>query len=163
MTHVVIGVGNAYRRDDGVGLAVAARLEARVPAGVEVVGCELEPSRLLDAWQGAETAFVVDAVRSGADPGTLHRFDAGADPVPASLFRSSSTHAFGVGEAVELARALGTLPSRLVLFGIEGGEFVAGEGLTDAVQAAVDPAAAAVLEELEQLRREEEEPCTSER
>ena len=163
MTHVVIGVGNAYRRDDGVGLAVAARVGARVPAGVEVVGCELEPSRLMDAWEGADAALVVDATRSGAEPGTLHRFDAGAGPVPASVFRSSSTHAFGVGEAVELARALGTLPGRLVLYGIEGGEFVAGEGLTAAVQAAVEPAARAVLEELEQLRRDEEEPCTSER
>jgi hydrogenase maturation protease len=163
VTHVVIGVGNAYRRDDGVGLAVAARLGGRVPAGVEVLGCELEPSRLIDAWQGADTALVVDAVRSGAEPGTLHRVDAGAGPVPASVFRSSSTHAFGVGEAVELARALGTLPGRLVLYGIEGAEFVAGEGLTAEVQAAVEPAAQAVLEELEQLRRDEEEPCTSER
>jgi len=163
VTHVVIGVGNAYRRDDGVGLAVAARLRGRVPAGVEVVGCELEPSRLIDAWQGADTALVVDAVRSGAEPGMLHRVDAGAGAVPASVFRSSSTHAFGVGEAVELARALGTLPGRLVLYGIEGGEFVAGEGLTAAVEAAVEPAVRAVLEELEQLRREEEEPCTTER
>lgn len=159
MTHVVIGVGNEYRRDDGVGLAVAAKLRGRVPPGVEVVGCELEPSRLLDAWQGARGALVVDAVRSGAEPGTLHRFDAGEGPVPASVFRSS-THAFGVGEAVELSRALGTLPGRIVLYGIEGWEFVAGEGLTAPVEAAVEPAARAVLDELEQLLREEER-CTS--
>jgi hydrogenase maturation protease len=159
VTHVVIGVGNEYRRDDGVGLAVAARLRGRVPAGVEVVGCELEPSRLLDAWHGARGALVVDAVRSGAEPGTLHRFDAGEGPVPASVFRSS-THAFGVGEAVELSRALGTLPGRLVLYGVEGSEFVAGEGLTAPVEAAVEPAAKAVLDELEQLLREEER-CTS--
>jgi hydrogenase maturation protease len=158
---VVIGVGNEYRRDDGVGLAVAARLRGRVPAGVDVVGCELEPSRLIDAWRGARVALVVDAVRSGAEPGTLYRFDAGEGPIPASVFRSS-THAFGVGEAVELSRALGTLPGRVVLYGVEGAEFGAGEGLTVAVAAAVEPAAEAVLEELERLLREEEEPCTSE-
>jgi hydrogenase maturation protease len=159
VTHVVVGVGNEYRRDDGVGLAVAALLRDRVPAGVEVVGCELEPSRLLDAWQGAQAALVVDAVRSGAEPGTLHRFDAGRSPVPAAVFRSS-THAFGVGEAVELARALGTLPRRVVVFGVEGSEFAAGQGLTSRVEAAVEPAATAMLNELEQLLREEE-PCTS--
>lgn len=161
MTSIVIGIGNEYRRDDGVGLVVADLLRSRVPAGVEVVGCELEPSRLIDAWEGAELALVVDAVHSGAEPGTLHRFDAGAAPVPAAVFRSS-THAFGVGEAVELSRVLGTLPARVVLFGVEGEEFAAGEGLTAPVEAAVEPAARLMLEELEQLLREER-TCTSER
>lgn len=161
MTTLVIGVGNPYRRDDGVGLAVAARLRGRVPAGVRVVDCEQEPSRLIDAWQGAESALVVDAVESGAAPGTLHRFDAGARPIPAGVFRSS-THAFGVGDAVELARVLGRLPGRILVYGVEGGEFAAGEGLSAPVEAAVEAAAQAVLDDLERLRREEE-PCTSER
>lgn len=159
MTHVVIGVGNEYRRDDGVGLAVADRLRGRVPAGVDVVGCEQEPSRLIDAWEGAESALVVDAVQSGAAPGTLHRFDAGAGPIPAGVFRSS-THAFGVGDAVELARVLGKLPARIVVYGVEGGEFGAGEGLTGPVEAAVETAALAMLDDLDRLRREEEQ-CTS--
>jgi hydrogenase maturation protease len=157
---VVIGIGNEYRRDDGVGLAVADRLRDRVPTGVEVVVSEQEPSRLIDAWQGADLALVVDAVESGASPGTLHRFDVAAEAIPARVFRSS-THAFGVGDAVELSRALGTLPGRVVVYGIEGGEFCAGEGLTAAVEAAVEPAALAVLDDLERLTREEE-PCTSE-
>lgn len=161
MTHLVIGVGNAYRRDDGVGLAVAARLRGRVPPGVRVVDCEQEPSRLIDAWQGAGSALVVDAVESGAAPGTLHRFDAAAGPLPAGVFRSS-THAFGVGDAVELARVLGRLPGRIVVYGVEGGEFAAGEGLSAPVEAAVEPAAQAVLDDLKRLLREEE-PCTSER
>jgi hydrogenase maturation protease len=161
VTHVVIGVGNAYRRDDGVGLAVAARLRGGVPTGVELVVCEQEPSRLIDDWQGAASALVVDAVASGAPPGTLHRFDAGAGPIPAGVFRSS-THAFGVGDAVELARVLGKLPDRVVVYGVEGGEFAAGEGLSAPVEAAVEPAAQAVLDDLKQLLREGE-PCTSER
>jgi hydrogenase maturation protease len=161
VSHLVIGVGNEYRRDDGVGLAIAARLRGRVPAGVEVVQCEQEPSRLIDAWEGAESALVVDAVESGAAPGTLHRFDAGAGPIPAGVFRSS-THAFGVGDAVELARVLGKLPDRVVVYGVEGGEFAAGEGLTAPVEAAVEPAAKAMLDDLERLIREEA-PCTSER
>jgi hydrogenase maturation protease len=157
--HVVIGVGNDYRGDDGAALAVVRRLESEVPADVTVRAFEQEPTRLIDAWDGAESAVVVDAVASGAEPGTFHRFDASAEPIPARVFRSS-THAFGVGEAIELARALGKLPGRVVVYGIEGASFAAGEGLSPAVAEAVEPAAAAVLEELARLAREEE-PCTS--
>lgn len=144
---VVVAIGNAYRRDDGAGLAVAGRLRGRLPSGVELVSCEQEPSRLIDACEGAATALVVDAVESGAAPGTLHRFDASTQPVPERLFRSS-THAFGVGEAIELARALGRLPGRVIVYGIEGAAFEAGEGLSDAVAAAVEQAAAAVLADI---------------
>jgi hydrogenase maturation protease len=140
---VVAGVGNAFRRDDGAGIAVAEEVRRRAP-DVEVVTCEQEPSRLLDAWSGADTAIVVDAVSSGAPAGTVHRFDASAGPVPASVFRGS-THALGVGEAIELARALGRLPASVLVYGIEGREFAAGEGLTPAVAAAVEPLAAEVL------------------
>jgi hydrogenase maturation protease len=149
---VVVGVGNAYRGDDGAGLAVAESLRARVGSGVEVVTCEQEASRVIDAIEGRDAAVLVDASSSGAPPGTIHRFDASAEPVPARSFRSS-THAFGVGEAIELARALGKLPGTVVVYGIEGERFTAGEGLSPAVDAAVESAASAVMGE----------PCTSAR
>ena len=149
---VVVGVGNAYRGDDGVGLAVAERLREAVAAGVEIVTCEQEASRVIDAIEGRDAAVLVDASSSGAAPGTIHRFDASAEPVPARSFRSS-THAFGVGEAIELARALGKLPGTVVVYGIEGRRFTAGEGLSPVVDAAVEPAANAVMGE----------PCTSAR
>jgi hydrogenase maturation protease len=152
---VVIGVGNAYRSDDAAGLVVAERLRARTPDGVAVVACEQEVSRLIDAWRGAGAAVVVDAVASGAEPGTLHRFDASERPLPARVFRSS-THAFGIGEAIELSRALGTLPGRVVVHGVEGADFTAGERMSAAAAAAVGPAAEAVLQDLEEL-------CTSAR
>ena len=153
--HVVIGVGNPLRGDDGVGLVVAAALEDRVPPGVSVVPCEQEPSRLLDAWNGAEAAIVVDAAALGDEPGTVRRFDASETAIPAGVFRSS-THAFGVGDAIELARALGRLPQHVLVYGVEGGRFAAGEPLTAPVEAAVEQVAAAVLSDLERLTREEE-------
>jgi hydrogenase maturation protease len=151
--HVVLGVGNELRGDDGAGLAVAERLRARVPAGVAVVPREQEPTRLIDAWEGAAGAIVIDAVRSGAAPGTVHRFDASTDALPARFFRSS-THAFGVGEAIELARALGKLPPSVLVYGVEGERFDAGAGLTPQVESGVAKAADAVLVDLEQLAGE---------
>jgi hydrogenase maturation protease len=70
---IVLGVGNPWRRDDGAGLAVA-RLLAGTP-GVEVLEREGEPASLIDAWDGADALWLVDAVSSGAVPGTLHRID----------------------------------------------------------------------------------------
>ncbi len=144
MRVVVVGLGNAYRGDDGVGPAVAERVRGQ--AGVEVVICELEPSRLLDAWTGADLALIVDAVSSGAEPGTVHRFDATERRVPTSVFRGS-THALGVGEVIELARALGRLPGRVLVYGVEGEQFAAGQGLRPIVAAAVEPLASELLEE----------------
>lgn len=145
MRTVVLGVGNAFRGDDAVGLAVAERVRVLAPE-LEVVVCEQEPIQLLDAWEGADLALLVDAVSSGAEPGTVHRLDATVEPVPATVFRGS-THAFGVPEVVELGRALGRLPERLLVFGIEGAAFNAGDELTPAVAAAVEPVAAELLEE----------------
>jgi hydrogenase maturation protease len=147
VTVVVIGVGNRLRGDDAAGPAVAERVRARAPRNVDVRICEQEPSRLLDALAGADVAFVVDAVSTGAAPGTLHRFDASSAAVPSRELRSS-THALGVGESLELARALGRLPGRTVVFGIEGSDFLAGAELSSAVAAGVERAAASVLEEV---------------
>jgi hydrogenase maturation protease len=118
-----------------------------VPEDVDVVECEQEPSRLLDAWGGADLALVVDACRSGESPGTVHRFDASTEPLPARVFRSS-THAFGVGDAVELARALDRLPRRLVVYGVEGSRFTAGSPLSPEVEAGVEHVADEVVREL---------------
>lgn len=133
---LIIGIGNAYRRDDGAGLAAAQRLEALHLPGVAVLLHAGEGASLMEAWQNADHVVLIDAVQSGAPPGTLHRIDASErDPAPA-LF-SHSTHTFGVAEAIALARTLGRLPRRLVIFGIEGGDDRYGPGLTPEVENAV--------------------------
>lgn len=143
---VVIGVGNSFRGDDAAGREVARRVRERVPDELEVVVCELEPTRLIDAWDGAGLALVVDAVASDAEPGTVHRFDATSDALPSREFRSS-THALGIGETIELARAIGKLPARIVVLGIEGETFGSGTELSAAAQEGVERAVEVVLEE----------------
>ena len=160
MRVVVVGVGNAFRGDDAVGLEVAESVRSQAPDRVEVVTSQLEPTRLLDAWNGAEAVIIVDAVSSGAEPGALHRFDATEKPVPSAVFRSS-THAFSIADTVELARAVGRLPQRVVVYGVEAAGFVAGQEVSSAVRAAVEPAAAAILADAAALL--EEAGCTSAR
>jgi hydrogenase maturation protease len=144
----LIGIGNRFRRDDAAGLEVARRLRLARPPGVSILEQEGEPTSLIEAWSEAHDALVVDGVDSGADPGTLHRFEVADGPLPAELFRPS-THALGVAEAVELARELGRLPERLVVYGIEGEDFEVGEGLTPAVEEAVERLVMELYRELE--------------
>ena len=153
---VVIGIGNRLRGDDAAGVEVTERLREAVPRGVEVVACDAEPSRLMEAWGGADTVVLVDTVSSGAPAGTLHRFEAGESAVPARAFRSS-THAIGIADTIELARALGRLPRRVRVYGVEGVDFGTGRPLTPAVETAVGRVVDDVLAGLE------EEACTSAR
>ena len=62
---LVIGLGNAARGDDAAGLIAARRL-----GGVEHEG---DPLALLDLWDGADCAVVIDAVSSGVEAGTAMR------------------------------------------------------------------------------------------
>lgn len=110
---------------------------------VELAGGATE---LLEAWAGEPAVVVVDAMASGAPPGTVRRFDAVREPLPAAP-AGASTHGLGLAEAVGLARTLGRLPARLVLVGIEGADFSPGRGLTPAVAAAVAEAARLVRAE----------------
>jgi hydrogenase maturation protease len=130
---LIVGLGNAWRGDDGAGTAVARALGD----DPRVLVHEGEPIALLDAWAGAAEVMVVDAVSSGAPAGTVHRLDAAAAPLPATVARGS-THAFGLAETIELARTLDRLPPRLMVYGIEGEDFLAGDELSAPVRAAVD-------------------------
>ena len=144
---VVIGIGNAYRHDDAAGLMVARRLKEQNLDSCVVYEQSGEGTALMDLWKGAEHVVVIDAVQSGAAPGTIHRFDADLNPLPASVFRDS-THSFGLMEAVELSRALKQLPSDVVIYGIEGQNFEAGTGLSPAVQAAVKDLAESLQQQM---------------
>ena len=144
---LVIGVGNEYRSDDAVGLVVARRLRQLSLGNVTVIEASGEGTDLMESWKGADTVIIVDAASSGAKPGTIHRIDARAQRIPTGLLRYS-THAFSVGEAVELARAMNRLPPRMVVFGIEGERFDEGTVLSRAVQGSVDTVVDLVLKQL---------------
>jgi hydrogenase maturation protease len=134
---LIVGVGQPLRRDDAAGLAASRRLQAAAGPAVRIVTCESDCTALVDMFTGVDVAIIVDAMSSKRAPGTIHRFEAHAGPLPTACSRSS-THAFGVAEAVELARALGQLPPRVIIFGIEGADFGFGDGLSPAIDTAVD-------------------------
>ena len=145
---VVIGVGNEFRRDDGIGPEVVSRLRAQTAGTVQLLVCDGEPARMIEAWDGASLAVVVDAVMASSPPvpGRLHRIE--LDRADGWDIRPVSSHGLSLGDAIGLARALDRMPERLILHAVEAADFRLGVGLTPAVAAAVAPLAAAVLRDL---------------
>ena len=145
---LVLGIGNRLRGDDAAGLAVTDLLRAaRLRDDVRVIEREGEPTDLIEDLDAAGEVIVVDAVHSGADPGTVHHLDALSQPLPPALGRTSS-HAFGIADTIELARALGRLPRSLEVYGIEGRDFTAGAGLAPEVERAAAGVAGELIERL---------------
>ena len=147
---LVAGVGNRFRGDDAVGPLVAGRVAGRVAAaglpGVRVIEL-VEPVDLLHHLAGYGLVVVVDAVRGGHPPGSIRTDLVVAGPLPAPG-RGGWTHTVGIAEVIELARALDLLPGRLLVVGVEAASFTAGAALSAPVEAAVDGAVTAVINEL---------------
>ncbi|MDF5755200.1 hydrogenase maturation protease [Spongiactinospora sp. TRM90649] len=137
---VVIGLGSDARGDDAAGLEVVRRLLVRAPAGVLITESSGDPMHLISTWSGTRLAIVIDAVSSGAPPGTVHH---DIDPRRAQL-RRGSTHALGLTDALDLATALGLLPGRLLVYGIEGGDFSVQGPITPPVRTAIRETAVAI-------------------
>ena len=151
---LIIGVGNAYRSDDAVGLVVVQRLREDIHLQTNHITIKEqsgEGTALIEAWKDAEAVILIDAVQSGAPPGTVQRFDASKQALPA-VFSSASTHSFGLAEAIEMARALQQLPPHLIIYGIEGENFAAGMELSPAVEHAVDNVVEHIRTEAEVVR-----------
>ena len=143
---MVIGIGNPDRGDDAVGRTVARALCSNVPAEVRVAEQDGEAMALLEELRTAQRVWLIDAARSGAPPGTIHRIDCSA--ADAVVPRGScSTHGFGLAEAVALARVLDCLPERCIVYAIEAADFTTGAALSPAVAAATHAVAAAILRE----------------
>ncbi len=142
----VIGVGQALRGDDAVGLAVAERL--RGEAGIEVLCGAADGAGLLAQIEARPSAILVDCARGGGAPGDVLRLDPGVDAGIGSM----SSHGNALAEALALGAALGCLPAHLVIFAVVGTRFGLGEAISPAVLGAVPTAAAKVLEEATCMR-----------
>jgi hydrogenase maturation protease len=149
---LVVGIGNPDRGDDGVGRLVVRQLGGCVPPDVAIVERAGDALSLIDDWAGRDAVILVDAATPHGAPGRVHRIDLLADELPIEV-SPSSTHAYGVAEAVGLARALGLLPASLVAYAIEGAMFAPGAPVSPEVASAAARVAARVAVELCRVER----------
>lgn len=134
---LVLGIGNPWASDDGVGPEVVRRAQARWQNqerdATREVGFEVfaRPDlSLLERLATSQQVIIVDAVQSGARPGTLHRLVWDEAAWDSRGVERASSHGFGVGELLQMAEALGKLPPRVELWGIEIASTEPGRGLS---------------------------------
>jgi hydrogenase maturation protease len=140
---VVAGLGSEYRRDDGAGPAVATRTVEQAPT-TDDIGPLADPLDLLGRWDRAGLAIVIDAMRSGATPGTVRVVELTGTEVRSSP-GVTSTHGISLSGVLRLAQAVDQAPVRVVVVGIEGDDFGRGLGLSPAVDAAIPVAVREVV------------------
>ena len=140
----IIGCGRIDRGDDAAGLLVVRRLRKR---GVPACEHRGEFLTLIDSWRVAESVVLIDAVVTGAAAGEVIIWDASSAPLPIDCFKSS-THSLGIAQAIELARLLGCLPSRLLIYGIEGKQFEIGAPPSSPVLQAIERVTQKIVEQL---------------
>ena len=149
---LIIGIGNPDRGDDAAGHAAATRLRERLgqdrPDTVEVIEHWGEATVLVEAMVGRDKVILIDAAHSSNAIGGYRIFEVGDAPLPAKLTETSS-HGLGLAQAIELARALGSLPHRCRVYAIEGEVFETGKALSQPVQAAVDDVVDDILKSLD--------------
>ncbi|MHC4341110.1 MAG: hydrogenase maturation protease [Planctomycetota bacterium] len=154
MKTLVIGLGNPVLTDDGVGLHVAAELRPRLQGrdGVEVEDCCRGGLALMEQLIGYDRAIIVDAIRTGSDPGTLHFLT--PDSIPTQ--HSASGHDANLPTALALGREAGAhLPTNedILLIGVEADDVENfNEECTPPVRAAIPQAVKAVMDALDSPR-----------
>ena len=144
----IIGLGNEFRGDDAVGLLAARRLQGVIGDRAEVMEAPVAGVELLELMKGVRVALLIDAVRSGQAPGTIHRLDASFGPIAPELF-PQSTHAVGVAETLELGRTLGVLPPKVIVYGVEAADMEMGHPLSPHVGSALNEVVQLVLREVQ--------------
>lgn len=150
MTTLVLGCGNLLREDDGAGIrAVRLLRERKLPEDVRVIEAGCPGLGLLDLLAGSDRAVIVDAVLSGARPGTLHRFGPGV--LPDRNWLPLSLHGVNLVDALALGRVAvpEALPDSITIFGVEIARRGMGEGLSPEVEAALPELVEMILRELD--------------
>jgi len=135
---LVLGLGNLLLKDDGVGLRLLEELRREEPPGgsFEFVDGGTQGIALLGRLENRTTAVILDAVRLGAPPGTVHVLRAADLPVA----RSGTAHEGNAVELLALAKLLGRGPEEVVILGIEPRDIRTGIGLSDDVERAIPEA-----------------------
>ncbi|MFJ6608735.1 hydrogenase maturation protease [Streptomyces sp. NPDC091289] len=154
---LVAGVGNIFLTDDGFGVETVRRLgrldPSRLPPGTELMDAGIRGVHLAyKLLEGYRTLVLVDTVGRGGPPGTLYTIDVGsrppdARPAPGPLDTHAMDPATVLGLLHDLhAGAGGTLPDEVYVVGCEPLDTADGMGLSDPVEAAVEPAVGLVLD-----------------
>lgn len=142
---LVLGLGNSLLGDDAAGLELLAACErsgpaAAFPGGVEYVDGGTQGIALLGVLAGRRALLLLDAVKLGDPPGTVHELT-GAEAMALRFTRPETAHEGGAGQVLAIAALTGDLPQHVRVVGIEPESVETRLGLSPAVAAALPRAA----------------------
>ena len=129
---ILIGLGNEYRQDDGVGIYIVRQIVKSYSENITALEYSDEGVDLIEKWKGYKRAYIFDAVCSGSPPGTIYRFTTKDNHLPESAFYCS-THALSIVEVIRLAQTIEQIPREVIIFGVEAGSLEHGTGLSQEV------------------------------
>ena len=138
---LVLGLGNPLLGDDGAGLALLEELAAAPDAGVEYLDGGTQGLALLGRIAGRRALLIVDAVKAGAAPGTIHALR-GTAALEWVWCGATTAHESNAGELLAAATLLGMAPAEIAIVGVEPERLEIGMGLTGAVRRALPEAVA---------------------
>lgn len=155
---LIAGVGNLWRRDDGVGVIVARMLQSELHAkakqeietasattgAVFFLEIGTDGFALLDVLPLYSLVIVIDAVSMHSASGTLRIFTSQEAKLNISN-DALSTHGFGLAEVLRMAEEL-DIATEIKIVGIEPKDIKFGEGLSEEVATVVPKAVAEVKE-----------------
>lgn len=134
---LILGIGNKFRSDDGAGVVAAEKVKQLGMDKFDVKILDGEGTEIMEAWKDYDDVIIIDAVQKNGSAGKIHEINAN-DMVLESDFFNYSSHAFGLAEAINVAKVINKLPKFLIVYGIEGAHFQFDTKLTAKVEKAVN-------------------------
>jgi hydrogenase maturation protease len=155
---LVLGLGNILLQDEGVGVRAVQRLAAQgnLPKEVQPLDGGTRGLNLLPYLAGVRNLMILDAIDAGQSPGSLVRLE--GDAIHAALKTKTSMHQVGLQELLAVSKFQGTLPPRIVLWGIQPAVLDWGMELSPPVQAQLEGLVRRALAEIEQWESDTENP-----
>lgn len=146
---VVLGLGNLLRRDEGLGIRALELLQARyiLPESVLLVDGGTLGLDLLAYLEEASQLLILDATVTDEPPGSLLR--AVNQEIPAFFGMRTSPHEIALADLLAVLRLRGTMPARLVLWGMQPATIELGWELSEPVAARLGDLVDAVAQELQ--------------
>jgi hydrogenase maturation protease len=143
----ILGIGSPSGDDQAGWLAVDALRAGGLQASGEIAVDKLDRpgANLIPLMDGADWVILIDAMQGGGPLGAIRHF--GSHDWPA-YGQGLSSHGFGVLDALSLARALGSLPARLDVYGIEIGPLGPGAQMRGEIQSAAQQLARRIAADL---------------
>jgi hydrogenase maturation protease len=154
---LILGVGSPLRGDDGVGIQVVEMLkEQDLPEDVLLLDAGTPGFGIVNQLQdwaqaGGGQVTIIDAVSMGEMPGVWRRFT----PEEVRLIASGehlSLHQIDLAGSLALADAVGVLPEKIVIYGMEPACTDWKLGLSPEVSAGVPELVKYILSELKENR-----------